>query len=899
MAPLITDKIRELNTDCNIYTAESAKEALILLKNNTYDLIICTCTIKDLSGTALVEEIQEKISDIPLIVIATKENERTLLDALYRGLECTILPASDQAYTMERIQQKIASILKKKRREEAFETYNLQLSGIITHIPDPTFAIDLEGRVIVWNKAIEELTGVPAEDVLGKGDYEYAVHIYGKRRPTLINMVTATDEERRKEYPDSIRTGNRVSVGLTPIRIQGVQYYVRAHASPIYDSSGIMTGAVQSITNFTDLKDVEDALRESEAKFRGITERISDLVVSMDSNGVIVYVSPSVKTVLGYEPEYLLGNVPKDVVWPEDLEQIHLPFEKLRRGEQVKGIELHFRKEDGTYAILEMSGTPILENNIVTGMQVIGRDITGKKTAEEHIFRLLDEQKELLGIIDKSPAVAFLWKAAKGCPVEQVTENVSQLGYTARDFLSGNITFDSVIHPNDREGVSAEISYNNAHHVDDFVLAYRIIRKDTAVHWVEEFTHIRRDTTGKATHYQGVIVDITQRKAMEDALHRSQADYQQLFESSLISLWEMDFSQGKEGLEKLKATGITDFNQYFNEHPEEIGRLVATTTIPKVNKATLDLLEAEDYDELVTNFHRVLTVKSQGDFQQVLVALAEGRRNYTGESSYTTFSGKEVSVIFQMVVVPGYGDTPERILISLQDITARKKAEMAVLEVNKKLSLLGNITRHDILNQLTVAQGYMELIEIEEIFPQDSQEKNYAQMVSGAIETIKQEILFAGDYQDVGEQAPSWFHVGSVIEESAGNHAFQGIRVKNDVGNLEIYADPLFKKVIYNLFDNSLNHGERVTEMTLSCVQSKSENPGGIDLICKDNGVGVPDSVKEKIFRREHYTHTGFGLFLSREILSITGLSIKENGEEGKGARFVIHVPQGSFRVGE
>lgn len=141
--------------------------------------------------------------------------------------------------------------------------------------------------------------------------------------------------------------------------------------------------------------------------------------------------------------------------------------------------------------------------------------------------------------------------------------------------------------------------------------------------------------------------------------------------------------------------------------------------------------------------------------------------------------------------------------------------------------------------------------------------------------------------------------MGKIIETNALNHAFRAIQVVNDLRALEIYADPLFTKVIYNLFDNSLNHGERVTEMTLSCVQSKSENPGGIDLICKDNGVGVPDSVKEKIFRREHYTHTGFGLFLSREILSITGLSIKENGEEGKGARFVIHVPQGSFRVGE
>lgn len=139
--------------------------------------------------------------------------------------------------------------------------------------------------------------------------------------------------------------------------------------------------------------------------------------------------------------------------------------------------------------------------------------------------------------------------------------------------------------------------------------------------------------------------------------------------------------------------------------------------------------------------------------------------------------------------------------------------------------------------------------------------------------------------------------MGKIIETNALNHAFRAIQVVNDLRALEIYVDPLFTKVIYNLFDNALNHGEKVTTMTFSCAPSESH--GGIDLICEDDGVGVPDDVKEKIFTREHYTHTGLGLFLSREILSITGLSIEENGVAGEGARFVIHVPQGSFRMGE
>jgi signal transduction histidine kinase len=108
----------------------------------------------------------------------------------------------------------------------------------------------------------------------------------------------------------------------------------------------------------------------------------------------------------------------------------------------------------------------------------------------------------------------------------------------------------------------------------------------------------------------------------------------------------------------------------------------------------------------------------------------------------------------------------------------------------------------------------------------------------------------------------------------------------------EIYADPLLEKVFYNLIDNSVRHGERVTGITI--MSEKSDD--GLDIIVEDNGTGVPDKEKERIFRREYFKNTGFGLFLSREILAITNLTIKENGKYGYGARFVIHVPREAYR---
>jgi signal transduction histidine kinase len=110
---------------------------------------------------------------------------------------------------------------------------------------------------------------------------------------------------------------------------------------------------------------------------------------------------------------------------------------------------------------------------------------------------------------------------------------------------------------------------------------------------------------------------------------------------------------------------------------------------------------------------------------------------------------------------------------------------------------------------------------------------------------------------------------------------------------LELYADPLIEKVIYTLFDNALNHGKTVTKIDFSAVKHNDI----LTVIYNDNGVGVPAEHKEAIFQRKYFTHTGFGLFLSREILSITGSTIRETGEPGKGARFEITVPAGSFRM--
>ena len=232
------------------------------------------------------------------------------------------------------------------------------------------------------------------------------------------------------------------------------------------------------------------------------------------------------------------------------------------------------------------------------------------------------------------------------------------------------------------------------------------------------------------------------------------------------------------------------------------------------------------------------------------------------------------------------------IICTVVDITGHKQAQDALTQANKKLNLLNNVTRHDILNQLTVLIGFLEFSRQDTTDPQMI---TYITKEEQAADTIKKQILFTRDYQNIGVHSPGWYNIGETVSLAIATIDLAGVRVTVDLPHVEIYADPLLEKVFYNLVENSIRHGEHVTEITIRSV----EVPGGFNLVLEDNGAGIPELEKERIFRREYFKNTGFGLFLGREILAITNLTISETGTPGKGARFEIFVPRGTYRFGE
>ena len=229
------------------------------------------------------------------------------------------------------------------------------------------------------------------------------------------------------------------------------------------------------------------------------------------------------------------------------------------------------------------------------------------------------------------------------------------------------------------------------------------------------------------------------------------------------------------------------------------------------------------------------------------------------------------------------------VTIVSNDITDQKRSERAIVEANRKLNLMSEVTRHDILNQLLVLSGYLDLVRN---LSSDPKATDYLDRCNDAIRTIRTQISFTRDYQNIGVLAPEWQSVPGIISRVQQGFLLTDVIVTTDCTGLEVYADPLLEKVFYNLLDNALRYGGGISEVRVTCARSGR----GLVIACEDNGIGIPADMKERIFQKGYGKNTGLGLFLAREILSITGLTIEETGEEGSGARFEITVPEVAFR---
>ena len=265
--------------------------------------------------------------------------------------------------------------------------------------------------------------------------------------------------------------------------------------------------------------------------------------------------------------------------------------------------------------------------------------------------------------------------------------------------------------------------------------------------------------------------------------------------------------------------------------------------------------------------------------------LSREGRVYAEETIFWTGEGSARRVLVSVAALP-----PDRAIVTCVDITRMVAAEEALRTANEKLALLSRIST-DHLHR--AANDIIETVDRAMEQGGDPPVMNLLEKILAKAWNLARQIYLAETYQDLGASPAAWIRVGDAYHPGPPTGAAMDVAVRSWTARLEIFADPLFRDVISHIVENAIRYGAPVNNI----VVSYREVAGGLELIIEDDGAGIPVDRKEAIFAYDAGQHASLGLFICRQILAVTGMTIVENGTPGKGARFVIWVPEGNWRI--
>ncbi len=293
---------------------------------------------------------------------------------------------------------------KRKRVEEALRKEQRRLDEIIDFLPDATLVIDKTGKVTAWNRAIEKMTGVKAEEMIGKGEYEYAIPFYGERRPILIDLALLSDDEFLTGHYDDIHRQGAILSGevFVPKTYGGKGAYLWATASTLFNADGNIIGAIESIHDITKRKSLEGALRDSEGKYRELVKNANSIILRMDTTGKITFFNDYASRFFGFSHDEIIGrNVIGTIVPPTDSAGKDLT--KMIRDigvyrEFYKNNENENICRNGTRVWVAWTNTPILDDRgLCVELLCIGNDITERRRMQDELLKA--QKLESLGLL--------------------------------------------------------------------------------------------------------------------------------------------------------------------------------------------------------------------------------------------------------------------------------------------------------------------------------------------------------------------------------------------------------------------------------------------------------------------------------------------------------------------
>ncbi len=614
---------------------------------------------------------------------------------------------------------------------------------------------------------------------------------------------------------------------------------------------GGSAGIIGTVLDITDRKGMEKALIEKVNYVQALMDTIPAPVFYRDTDGVYQDCNRAFEGLVDLPRSEILGKTihdffPKeyaDVYKEKDALIINRPY--LQRYEfaitDANGVEhdVMFSKT----AQLRADGT-------VAGVVGVILDISDRKEMERELSEQVNYVKALM---DTIPAPVFYRDCAgvyRDCnrAFEALVDlpRSEILGKTIHDFFPRE--FAEIYRRRDDELIADPGIQQYEYQIPDaHGVVYDVLFSKTTL----------LSAAGTVAGIVGVIVDISERKRVEAALRMSEEKYRLLADFT----YDLEAWRSPDGSYRHVSPSCERITGYppadFIANPGLMAEIAHPSDRVRVTAHMRTAVHAGT--EVYHQDYRILT--------------RDGRTRWISHFKKPVYRPDGTWL--------GWRE-------NLRDVSERKWVEEALQLANRKLNLLNCITRHDVLNQLTALLG---LLECSRTVDDPSEIPALVERMEEAADAIRHQITFTKDYQDIGVHSPVWQNVRDAIGRISPASGALVPGIGEELGGVEVYADPLLERVFFNLVDNSVRHGGS------GRVRFHGhEADGHYVIVCDDDGEGVPEELKEAIFEQGYGRNTGYGLFLVREILSITGLSIQETGLPGEGARFEILVPMGAVR---
>ncbi len=408
----------------------SPLQALSLIADSTYDCVISDYQMPEMDGLELLKNVRQTWKTLPFILFTGKGREEVVIEALNNGADFYLQKGGEPRSQFAELEHKVR--LAAERRQVSAELRNSErmLTDLIDFLPDPTFAIDLDGRVIAWNRAVEEMTGINKKDVLGCGDQVYSVHLFGEKGPLLIDYVLHEISDTAKLYPYISHEGDKIfAERYVPTLNRGAGAYLWLVASPIYNSEGVVIGAIESIRDITSRKKAEEELRAafeqlaateeelrqqyqdlalSEKQIRDSERRLNDIIsflpdatFAIDRDGIVIAWNHAMEDMTGVSQENILGT--GDFSYSEPIWGVKRPMlidAVLRNDPTIEGqYKILTKKGDKFFSEVELphfyggkggyfwfTATPLYNSEgEVTGAIESIRDVTEHKREQDEL----------------------------------------------------------------------------------------------------------------------------------------------------------------------------------------------------------------------------------------------------------------------------------------------------------------------------------------------------------------------------------------------------------------------------------------------------------------------------------------------------------------------------------